>query len=112
MTQAIANRLRSATLPGGMVRIEVDPGWIAAASNGHRSLGDQFAGMHGSMAETASGAVTAAGDRALGHGIGAAGDRFGAGLRSLATEMHGLAANLAAAGEAYRVTDESVMPRG
>ena len=44
---------------------------MATASNGHRSLGDRFAGMHATMAETASGAVTAAGDPALGHGIGA-----------------------------------------
>jgi hypothetical protein len=94
-----------------MVRIEVDSDWLGTASTGHRTLGDQFAGMHGAIAETATGAVSAAGDPALGHGIGAASERFGAGLRSMALEMHGLATNLAAAGEAYRVTDESVMPR-
>ncbi len=94
-----------------MMRIEVDSGWLSTASTGHRALGDRFAGMHGAMAESPSGAVAAAGDPALGHGIGAASEQFGAGLRSLAAEMHGLATNLAAAGEAYRVTDESVMPR-
>jgi hypothetical protein len=66
-----------------MMRIAVDSGWLSTASTGHRALGDRFAGMHGAMAETASGAVAAAGDPALGHGIG----------------------------EAYRVTDESVMPQ-
>jgi hypothetical protein len=94
-----------------MVRIEVDSEWLRTASTGHRTLGDQFAGMHGAMADAASGAIGAAGDSALGHGIGAASEQFGAGLRSLAAEMHGLAVNLAAAGEAYRVTDDSVMPR-
>lgn len=93
-----------------MVRLEVEPGWLGNAASSHATLGDGFATMGGAVADVAGGAAGGAGDPALGHAIGAAGQQFSAGLASLTREMHGLAANLSAAAEAYRVTDESVMP--
>jgi hypothetical protein len=94
-----------------MLRIEVDPDGLAGAASGHVALGDVLAGVSGDLADSASSAAADAGDPALGHGIGAAAEQFGAGLRSLHAEMQGLAVNLAAAARAYRDTDESAMPR-
>jgi len=93
-----------------MMRIEVDPGWLAVAATEHVGMGDTLAGVDGELTGSASSVVADAGDRALGHGIGATTEQFGAGLRSLHAEMQGLAGSLTAAARIYQETDESVMP--
>jgi hypothetical protein len=93
-----------------VLRIEVETGWLGGAAADHAVLGDAFAGLDGDLSGVASSAVGGAGDPGLGHGIGAAAEQFGAGLRSLGAEMQGLSTNLTAAARAYEVTDESVMP--
>jgi hypothetical protein len=94
-----------------MLRIEVEPGWLGGAAADHAALGDAFAGLDGDLSGTADSAIGAAGTPALGHGIGATAEQFGAGLRSLNAEMRGLSASLAAAAQAYIEVDEAVMPR-
>lgn len=93
-----------------MVRIQVQPGWLGTAAAGHTTLGDAFSGVSAGVANTGGAAAASAGDAALGHGIGAASERMGAGVQSLMGEMHGLAAALDAAAQAYAATDESAMP--
>jgi hypothetical protein len=93
-----------------MLRIEVEPGWLGVAATGHAALGDSLAALGGDLDQTAAAAVGGAGDPGLGHGIGAAAEQFGAGVRSLNAEMHGLAASLTAAARAYVNTDESAIP--
>jgi hypothetical protein len=107
--RVVAPVIQSATFPA-MLRIEVDPGWLGSAAVDHGALGAAFAGLDGDLAQTATSAVGGAGDPGLGHGIGATTQQFGAGLRSLGAEMHGLAAGLTAAARAYVEVDESVIP--
>ena len=90
-----------------MLRIEVEPSWLGIASANHSALADSFSALDGDVAGTGGSAVSAAGDPALGHGIAAATQQFGAGIRSLDAEMRGLSAGLAAAARAYIEVDDS-----
>lgn len=79
------------------------------ATAGHSTLGDAFAGLSSGVADTDGPAAASAGDAALGHGIGAASEQMGAGVRSLMGRCT-VSRRRWTLPRAYAATDESAMP--
>jgi hypothetical protein len=95
-----------------MPRIEVDPGQLHAAGGRQAAVAQHVASLCGTLTAAGDAAAGAASEPGAAAAIADCAGAWTVSLQLLAQSVGGLAANVGAAGDAYRLTDTTAIGSG